>query len=615
MRALSTLLMISLAACADGAKGPAGKQGPEGGAALGCTAVDEGGLWLIECPDGSRAELEGASCTVKEMEGGARRIDCPDGSEAVIVAEDDERLGAIEGEVRLAGEGPSAGVHVELVGTEISALSGEGGRYRLQGIPPGSYELRFTRAPYLPRSLPEIPSFGGVYQVPTVELALRRWLGETPIVSEETELAIIDSTSPKVYDLVGDVVSPLSIPAGLTPTDVKFLPDRTILFVSEDPFGREWLGVWNEEFGEYWASDIGSFTNVEGGALIARDAGGGDTTYALLREGGEREIGGSFTAFAHLGLRPRWLAVSGGRTVLIDGAGAEIVQRELAPTPWDELEADPEGDVGALRFGADWSLFDLRRGEAIAAEGGIGAILEMVPGGVVWENEVGDATSFYDVRSGELTPLVHGEHIEWSPGYGWILQGALPAPTITSREGLALDLDGSFPVEFSPDDTKLLLRVDPETFRLVELPSMEGPSVTGFQMCIWVSIRGVACARADGSLALVAMDGSLQEIGTTTFGPPLQGWVPIMENYQITLASPGRELVELGAIVDLSVSADGEWITWTDSSYSLHAINGSTGRRTRIARPAGVSTALSAGVVYYGILPPTLEGNFFAPYP
>lgn len=190
----SNHLQLGLALCSLFLVGACGSEERER-----CTlsAADEHGIRILECPGGKVGIPSGgsstATCWRKEEEGGWSTIECDDGT---LVRLDPDGVphfpgkGTISGEITLWGmdEGHE-GTVVRAIGTPFSTTTDAKGEFRMEGLPPGTYQLRAEARGRIPRIVKNVPVIRGEYSMDP--LALR--ISET--VSLDPHAAILPSPS------------------------------------------------------------------------------------------------------------------------------------------------------------------------------------------------------------------------------------------------------------------------------------------------------------------------------------------------------------------------------------------------------------------------------------
>jgi len=88
--------------------------------------------------------------------GGSRPIDAPP-----VETEKDKGGGAVEGTVRDDGGKPAGGARVTLEGTPYATIADGEGRYRLQGIPAGTYQINARSGGYFQLAPVEVTVVAG----------------------------------------------------------------------------------------------------------------------------------------------------------------------------------------------------------------------------------------------------------------------------------------------------------------------------------------------------------------------------------------------------------------------------------------------------------------------
>jgi hypothetical protein len=151
--------------CPDGSHAPL----PKGGV---CTVTSqEGGSFLLKCPDGSggftQAVIPADGCTASAGTGGAFLLHCG-GMDFTVPG---PATTEVDGTATLFGETDSSGISVSLEGTTHAATTDATGAFKIEGVPSGLYTVKATKAGWSEQSFPNVLVYGGKREL---EIELRR---------------------------------------------------------------------------------------------------------------------------------------------------------------------------------------------------------------------------------------------------------------------------------------------------------------------------------------------------------------------------------------------------------------------------------------------------------
>lgn len=108
---------------------------------------------------------EPRGCSVVLLPDGSSALTCPGGSVRLPPLDEEAAPGSIEGVARYFGSVENAGIEVRLQGTERVVTTGPDGRYRFDGIAPGTYDLRFDAPGYEPAEIEGLMVLPGTHLV------------------------------------------------------------------------------------------------------------------------------------------------------------------------------------------------------------------------------------------------------------------------------------------------------------------------------------------------------------------------------------------------------------------------------------------------------------------
>jgi len=616
-------LLTALAACGQGDPGPAGPVGADGSNAQRCTATEQAGRWIVQCPDGSQADLDVASCQLELDDDGGQQIRCPDGSEATVLPGAGSLLGSIAGTVRLEAAPSSSGVLIELLGTEQTATSRADGSYLLEGVAPGNYEIRFSLAPYQPQVVSGISSFGGIFEVETVVLrSARRIPQDWDELSYAAAIALVGNHPYlEIHDLAAGEVHHVKLPVGSELDDAYIEADGTVVLIAFHGLsGNEWFGTWRAGEGAHWYKDVENFHYARSATLIERILPGGAIALWLVREGIETPL--EIEDIDHLdqvGSLARWMIVAGGRTLLVDAEDGEPSTTEISPTICSILELEETGMVGLVPCGGVLGIYDFSRASWIVIEEEEPfRTVSTIRGAAAWGFGVLDTElSFYDAFSGN-TSLLTGDRIRLPSGPlgKWLWSVTVDGLLLERRDGVVSHLFEPLAALFSPDEDHFAGLYD-GSLHLADLGTGEIRTIEDLQHCRWINADGLLCSRVSTDVAvIVALDGTIQELEHAPDYEIEAGWLVYAPAGRVTITAPGRGKYDLGRVSEISFSESGVHVAWINSASALFALNLETGEKARLSLAARYDLfALDTGVLFSGSAFPFGTSDYYVPYP
>lgn len=600
MKRLVWLLALVLAGCS----GEAGKAGAPGAA---CTASVAGdGTLTVECPDGSSATLPPGACEEIADDAGTRTIRCPDGTEAVVQPGDALAEGVVFGRVRvLPARTGAAGARVEVVGTDRSATCGPDGSFRIEGVPPGTWAIRITHAPWNAVELDPIPLIG-TWNVGEIFLDRGQNYGR-PWDDEDESKSLLLRNELGWAVIRGDGTY-LELPVHAD--DAWWLgPDA--LGVVRWRGSKLAVGIWPLGASDVtWWEGYDAFGFTWGGILAMKNGEGMLKHLFWLTTEDETELG-AITS-------PNWTTYAGRPIFHVYGdeglfffdadAGLTLVQLDTRRPTWG---AWGDGDLLVGDFGGEYILFD-PDGESYPLPG----YYYPSEGLVAWTDDSGEV-KMYDGRTNQLRSYPAGTPWEWEgPAHRWILTATDGIWWAEPRTGGApIELGPRRPDAWSPaadwaawleweeEGPILLVRnlEEDEAARPLDLADQLNLAEVGDMW--WVDESWLALATYD-TLHLVSRDGVLVNagaIGWEGVGVEIaNGHALIHDRGMLRLGDlTSGEWTVLGTVGYGTFTPDGNKVVWLSRGGRLSAFDLATGTTESLASRVGAFVLVEAGVIAF----------------